>query len=182
MEINNYWVVGLPIDTDINIDMLSAVEKFKRATYIRENPKRFLNELNEDFVDTKNMKYYYLKIEDIIDEISDNGLIPKQKAISIKLESLVGRRFSKKTLEQELSKIFKEEIHIQLGYEDVDNFPDYNYMFYSENEEYGGDFDVYVLKQRHKDDMGNNLYVTEVGYDFTTIMPTEHTEFSRMII
>ena len=47
MEINNYWVVGLPIDidTDINIDMLSAVEKFKRATYIRENPKRFLNQL-----------------------------------------------------------------------------------------------------------------------------------------
>ena len=102
MEINNYWVVGLPIDidTDINIDMLSAVEKFKRATYIRENPKRFLNELNEDSVDTKNMKYYYIKIEDIVDEICEKGLISKQKAIAIKLESLVGRRFNKKTLDQ----------------------------------------------------------------------------------
>ena len=75
MEINNYWVVGLPIDidTDINIDMLSAVEKFKRATYIRENPKRFLNELNEDSVDTENMKYYYIRIEDIVDEIYEKG-------------------------------------------------------------------------------------------------------------
>lgn len=170
MEINNYWIIGLPIDidNDINIDNLSAIEKFKRATYIRENPKRFLNELNEDSVDIENMKYYYIRIEDIIDEISDNGLLPKQKVITIKLESLVGRRFSKKTLENELSKIFKEKIHIALGYQDVNNFPDYNYMFYSENEEYGGDFDVYVLKQKSKDECGNNLYVTEVGYDFST--------------
>lgn len=170
MEINNYWVIGLPIDidSDINIDNLSAIEKFKRATYIRENPKRFLNELNEDSVDIENMKYYYIRIEDIIDEISDNGLLSKQKVITIKLESLVGRRFSKKTLENELSKIFHEEIKIDLGYTDVDDFPDWNYMFTSENDEYGGDFDVYVLKHKNTDFLGNDLYVTEVGYDFFT--------------
>lgn len=164
---NNYLIVGIPIDieTDIDINKLSDVEKFRKAKIRWNNPKAFLNNLNSDNVDTENMLYYAIKIENIVDELNNDELSERDKII-IKLESLVGRRFNKKTLEQELSKIFKEEIHIQLGYEDVDNFPDYNYMFYSENEEYGGDFDVYVLKQRHKDDSGNNLYVTEVGYDF----------------
>lgn len=164
---NNYLIVGIPIDieTDIDINKLSDVEKFRKAKVRWNNPKEFLNNLNSDNVDTENMLYYAIKIENIVDELNNDELSERDKII-IKLESLVGRRFSKKTLEQELSKIFKEEIHIQLGYEEVDNFPDYNYMFYSENEEYGGDFDIYALKQRHKDDCGNNLYVTEVGYDF----------------
>lgn len=164
---NNYLIVGIPIDieTDIDINKLSDVEKFRKAKVRWNNPKEFLNNLNSDNVDTENMLYYAIKIENIVDELNNDELSERDKII-IKLESLVGRRFSKKTLEQELSKIFKEEIHIQLGYEEVDNFPDYNYMFYSENEEYGGDFDIYALKQRHKDDLGNNLYVTEVGYDF----------------
>lgn len=164
---NNYIIVGIPIDieTDIDINKLSDAEKFRKAIVRWNNPKAFLNNLNSDNVDTENMLYYAIKIENIVDELNNDELSERDKII-IKLESLVGRRFNKKTLEQELSKIFKEEIHIQLGYEDVDNFPDYNYMFYSENKDYGGDFDVYVLKHKHKDFLGNNLYVTEVGYDF----------------
>ena len=92
----------------------------------------------------------------------------KQREIAQQLEDLVHQRFNKETLEKRLSDIFKEEIHIELGYEDVEDFPDYNYMFSSDNEEYGGDFDIYVLmhKNLQKDCFGNDMYVTEVGYDF----------------
>lgn len=90
----------------------------------------------------------------------------KQIEIAEKLESLVHSRFNKKTLEQELSKIFNENIRLVLGCQDNNTAPDWNYIFCSDNEEYGGDFDIYVLKQRHKDNFGNTIYVTEVCYNF----------------
>ena len=39
-------------------------------------------------------------------------------------------------------------------------------MFASTNKYIGGDFDVYVLMQKNKDNFNNTMYVTEVGYDF----------------
>ena len=99
----------------------------------------------------------------------------KQKEIALQLENLVHQRFNKESLEEKLSEIFKEEIHLELGYEDVEDFPDYNYMFSSDNEEYGGDFDIYVLmhKNLQRDCFGNEMYVTEVGYDFSFVEERE---------
>jgi hypothetical protein len=90
----------------------------------------------------------------------------KQIEIAKQLESLVQQRFNKETLEKKLSEIFNEPIKIELGYEDVEDFPDYDYMFFSNNEEYGGDFDIYVLMHKNTDFLNNTMYVTEVGYNF----------------
>lgn len=108
--------------------------------------------------------------------ISDLGMIKiideqefariKQYEVIQKLENLVHQRFNKKTLEEELSKIFNENIEIELGYEDIEDLPDWNFMFASTNKYIGGDFDVYVLMQKNKDNFNNTMYVTEVGYDF----------------
>lgn len=89
-----------------------------------------------------------------------------KKDIIYELENLVHNRFNKESLEKKLSDIFHEEIKLELGYTDVDDFPDWNYMFTSENDEYGGDFDIYVIKHKNTDFLGNDLYVTEVGYEF----------------
>lgn len=163
---NNYIIVGIPIDIETDIDNLSDVEKFRKAKVYWNNTKAFLKNLNSDNVDTENMLYYAIKLEKIVDKLNSNELSHRDKII-IKLESLVGRRFTKKSLEQGLSKIFNEKITLVLSGQDYKTAPDWNYIFCSNNKNYGGDFDVYVLKQKHKDNIvGNTLYVTEVGYDF----------------
>jgi hypothetical protein len=93
--------------------------------------------------------------------------LEQQREIKLALESLVHQRFNKESLEEKLSQIFNEKITIELGCEDVEEFPDWNYMFTSEQPIIGGDFDVYVLMQKNKDMLGNTMYVTEVGYEFT---------------
>ena len=93
----------------------------------------------------------------------------RQMSIIHKLEKLVHNRFSVESLEKKLSEIFGgEKIHIELGCIDVEDetAPDWNYMFTSEQDVIGGDFDIYVLMQRNKDCNGNTMYITEVGYEF----------------
>ena len=90
----------------------------------------------------------------------------KQNDIVLALENLVLSRFNKETLEAKLSEIFEEPIRVELGYEDVEDFPDWDFMFQSDNEEFGGDFDIYVLKHRNIDSFGNEFMVTGIGYDF----------------
>lgn len=90
----------------------------------------------------------------------------KQRLIANALENLVGKRFNKQSLEKDLSQIFAEDIKIELGCQDVDYLADWDFMFCSENADYGGDFDIYVLYHRNKDTFGNTFYVTEVSYDF----------------
>lgn len=107
--------------------------------------------------------------EDYIGVSSEPTPYTRQVNIINKLEKLVHNRFSVESLEKKLSEIFGgEEIHIELGYLDVedDTAPDWNYMFTSEQDVIGGDFDIYVLMQRNKDCNGNTMYVTEVGYEF----------------
>lgn len=93
--------------------------------------------------------------------------LEQQREIKLALESLVHQRFNKESLEEKLSQIFNERITIELGYEDVEEFPDWNYMFTSEQPIIGGDFDVYVLMHKNNDMFGNTMFVTEVGYEFT---------------
>jgi len=94
----------------------------------------------------------------------------QQHNIYTKLNNLVHKRFSKKSLEEELSKIFGgEEIHIELGQEDVDYLTDWDYMFTSGQDVIGGDFDIYVLYHKncrpHNFD-GSTFMVTEIACDF----------------
>lgn len=119
-----------------------------------------------------------LFIEDLENMLDDNDYMgvsseptPHTRQVDIihKLEKLVHNRFSVESLEKKLSEIFGgEEIHIEVGYIDVEDetAPDWNYMFTSEQDVIGGDFDIYVLMQRNKDWNGNTMYVTEVGYQF----------------
>lgn len=107
----------------------------------------------------------------------------KQESIAMALENLTNHRFSVESLKKKLTEIFGKEIDgFELGYEDVTNFPDWNYMFSVEDDEIGGDFDIYVLMQRNfivhntTDEFGNTFYVTEVGYDFA---PPTINKFGR---
>ena len=95
----------------------------------------------------------------------------KQEHIKEELEKLVHKRFGKESLEKKLSEIFSgEEIHIELGCEDVDYLTDWNYMFSSEQDVIGGDFDVYVLMHKNNRKGGWNgtdeFLVTEVSWEF----------------
>ena len=99
--------------------------------------------------------------------INCDDIVERQVSIISKLEKLVHNRFSVESLEKKLSEIFGgEEIKIELICEDVDYLADWNYAFTSEQDVIGGDFDIYVLMQRNKDNNGNTMYVTEVGYEF----------------
>ena len=97
----------------------------------------------------------------------------KQRKISMELEKLTNHRFNEETLKKKLVEIFGKKIDgFELGYKDVEDFSDWNFMFSVEDNEIGGDFDIYVLMHRSKiefgvnDTFGNTFYVTEVGYEF----------------
>ena len=92
----------------------------------------------------------------------------KQRIVICSMEELVHRRFSKETLEKELSKIFNEPITIELGCEDVDYLTDWNYMFSSNNPDICGDFDIYVLmhKENRKGFDKSTFMVTEISFEF----------------
>lgn len=122
-----------------------------------------------DYNDDDERKLFIAVLELMLDEEGYIGTptktIPQQRQhdISAKLEKLVFKRFNEKTLEEELSKIFGgEKIHIELGQEDVDYLTDWNFMFTSEQEDIGGDFDIYVLYHKEK----------RVGHDGATFMVT----------
>lgn len=108
--------------------------------------------------------------EDYIGTPTKSAPQQQQHDICTKLNNLVYKRFNKKSLEEELSKIFGgEEIHIELGYEDVDDLTDWDYMFTSGQDVIGGDFDIYVLYHKnnrpHNSD-GSTFMVTEIACDF----------------
>jgi len=89
-----------------------------------------------------------------------------QKTIVAKLEELVGKRFSSKTLNQELSKIFNEEIKGE-DCTNFDNKPcDYNFMFNSKKEDTFGYFDIYYLKMINPGFDDADMYVTEISFEF----------------
>ena len=99
--------------------------------------------------------------------MTENG--KKQMAILEEMEKLLFHRFNKETLEQKLTEIFGgEKITIELGCEDVEYLTDWNYMFTSEQDVIGGDFDVYVLM--HKNNRvsldGTTFLVTEICGEF----------------
>lgn len=155
----------------------SYYEVYEPNTYEEEcGYGKFIGEFNSDY-DYSNDDERALFVDDLEDMLDDNDYMGnpttsnynKQMLIIQKLERLVHKRFSVESLEKKLSEIFGgEEIHIELGYLDVEDetASDWNYMFTSEQDVIGGDFDIYVLMHRNKDNSGNTMYVTEVGYEF----------------
>ena len=90
----------------------------------------------------------------------------QQEAV-IFLENLVHKRFNLETLNQELSKHFREDIKADFVDEENEvGLGDWNIMFNSEKEETYGYFDIYVLKMRNVGFDGSEFMVTEIGYEF----------------
>ena len=156
----------------------SYYEAYEPNTYEEEcGYGKYIGEFHSQY-DYDDIFEKALFVDDLEEMLDDNDYVgvsseptPYTRQVDIinKLEKLVHNRFSVESLEKKLSEIFGgEEIHIELGYIDVEDetAPDWNYMFTSEQDVIGGDFDIYVLMQRNKDWNGNTMYVTEVGYEF----------------
>lgn len=138
---------------------------------------KYIGEFHSDY-DYDDNDERALFVDDLENMLDDNDYYgvsseptPYTRQVDIinKLEKLVHNRFSVESLEKQLSEIFGgEEIHIELGYLDVkdETASDWNYMFTSEQDIIGGDFDIYVLMHRNKDINGNTMYVTEISYEF----------------
>lgn len=166
-------------ESEIDIQLLINGTEYNHEIFFEHLSEKYFaylknkaEELIEEKLDI--LKNTYNKLETISKSILEEEILnlenkenkTPQDIIIERLENLVGQRFNEKTLNEELSSIFNEEIKVELGYEDVEEFPDYDYMFESQNNEYGGDFDIYVLKHKATDFLGNDFYVTGVGYDF----------------
>lgn len=94
--------------------------------------------------------------------------IEKEKEISSRLESLVGNRFNKESLEKTLSIIFEVDIVLDDISEKEDELADYNFVggFDIPEQSLYGFFDVYFLKMRRPGFDGADIYVTEVAIEF----------------
>lgn len=87
------------------------------------------------------------------------------------LEELVGKRFSKDSLEAHLTEKFTYPITLEDISKDDDELVDFNLIGnidikYPDNFHLYVDFDVYFLKMRREGHDGADIYITEVGYEF----------------
>ena len=88
----------------------------------------------------------------------------KERGIKCFLESLVGKRFAKETLEFLLSDFLGQPITLCEMTNDWD--ADYRVSFDIEDEQLGYiSFDIWYLKTRKEE----RMYITEVGYDFDVV-------------
>lgn len=101
----------------------------------------------------------------------------KQTKVINFLESLVHNRYSMEQLNEEVSKVFNQKINIENNTQirleggdfDVDeDLPfDWNLMFNVEDgTEISGYFDIYMLPMRRAGFNGEDMYITEVSYEF----------------
>ena len=77
---------------------------------------------------------------------------------------LVHHRFNIDKLNEHLSNMLGEEIKVKDNACSDPIDPDYSLEFTSEK--YRVDVTIYYLKQRITDNFGNNMYITEVTYNF----------------
>lgn len=87
------------------------------------------------------------------------------------LEDLVGRRFSMETLNKAINNFFGQEVELEnVSFEndEDDELPDFNIMFNIEDgTDKSGYYDIYMLPMRRKGFDGSDMYITEVGYEFS---------------
>lgn len=93
----------------------------------------------------------------------------KQKEIAIALEKLVHRRFSRETLNRELSKIFNADVRVDEICRDIGHFPDYVVAWDCDREDISGCFDFYYLKHKPNYVGDTTMYITEVAYEFNVL-------------
>ena len=93
----------------------------------------------------------------------------KHHQIARALERLVHHRFNLDSLNKAISDILGKKVSLELGRLDIEDEPDWCYMWNSEKKDTYGYYDIYVLKHRNVDWNGNDLYVTEVGYEFENL-------------
>ena len=98
-----------------------------------------------------------------VNNLNVNVMTDKKMEIVNQLEGLVHHRFTIESLEEKLSGIFNEEIHVEDITDEKDgcDTSDFNLLFECRNEETYGYFDLYYLKTR--DEM---VYITEISYEF----------------
>jgi len=98
-----------------------------------------------------------------------NSFVDKNEYdIHVGLESLVGNRFNKESLEKELSEIFGTTIVVEDISRDDDELGDFNFIgsFDIPEKDLYGFFDVYFLKMRRPGFDDADIYVTEVAIEF----------------
>lgn len=98
-----------------------------------------------------------------------NSFVDKREYdIRVGLESLVGSRFNKESLEKELSEIFGTTIVVEDISKDDDELGDFNFIgsFDIPEKDLFGYFDIYFLKMRKPGFDGSDLYVTEIAIEF----------------
>jgi hypothetical protein len=98
-----------------------------------------------------------------------NSFYPKVEVdIRTQLENLVHNRFTKETLEKELTEIFGQTIVLEDISHDEDELGDFNFMgsFDEPEKDLYGYFDIYFLKMRRPGFDGADIYVTEVAIEF----------------
>lgn len=98
-----------------------------------------------------------------------NSFYPKVEVdIRTQLENLVHNRFTKETLEKQLTEIFGQTIVLEDISHDEDELGDFNFMggFDVPEKDLYGYFDIYFLKMRRPGFDGADLYVTEVAIQF----------------
>lgn len=120
---------------------------------------------NIDYL-TEISNFYDEKIYQLEEEKNTEKYREMQLDIISKLKNLIHKRFNETTLNLELTKIFGEEIKVEIGCEDVDYLADWNYMFECTKDIIGGDFDIYFLKHRENSTNRETFMVTEIGYEF----------------
>lgn len=91
-----------------------------------------------------------------------------EKEISSSLESVVQGRFTKESLERDLTTIFGVDIVLEDISREDDELGDYNFIghFDIPGSNLYGYFDIYFLKMRRPGFDGSDLYVTEVAIEF----------------
>lgn len=94
----------------------------------------------------------------------DEKLKDRKMSIISYMESLVGKRFAKETLEFLLSDFLGQPITLCEMTNDWD--ADYRVSFDIEDDQFGYiSFDIWYLKTREEE----RMYITEVGYDFDVV-------------
>lgn len=125
------------------------------------------NKADKDYL-TEISNFYDEKVRQLEEEKNAEKYREMQLDIISKLKNLVHKRFNETTLNLELTKIFGEEIKVEIGCEDVDYLADWDYMFISNKDIIGGDFDIYFLKHRENSTYRETFMVTDIGYEFNT--------------
>lgn len=92
----------------------------------------------------------------------------KQKKVINGLENLVHSRFNLESLTEHLTKLMGESIILSDTTDDKcdDDTSDWNLLFVANQNEIYGYFDIFYLKMRKPGYANEDIYVTEISYQF----------------